>query len=284
MKKFTLCSFVLCVLIGCGGSGSPKEDVVVVEEPLVEAPEVEKEIILSGVYSGEIHGTDYANGHGLSPGLLIIDNKGNFYSHSVYNYMHGNIKLSEIDLSGSIDSYEICNRYKYSYPDNIRSCAEYREIKNRMATDNYLYANKKYTGELIGSINEDYLKINIEFEDSSLSSSMDMTRHLQSDDKPKLETIVGTHATRSNDESLSIDIDGYISGSSSDGCVYDGYIKIEDKNVNIYYISLDVSNCINDGKVEGVATYLKSSPANPNRFHVYLKGDDFLIKKIFVIN
>ena len=58
---------------------------------------------------------------------------------------------------------------------------------------------------------------------------------------------------------LTIDADGTIFGSNTDGCVYNGKMSIIDSRYNVYRMSLDSSLCGElDGVYEGLATFSES--------------------------
>lgn len=54
-----------------------------------------------------------------------------------------------------------------------------------------------------------------------------------------------------NTLTLTVDVDGRIDGSDTDGCVYSGSISIPDADVNIYSMELEVSSCGEDDGAYG---------------------------------
>jgi hypothetical protein len=72
-----------------------------------------------------------------------------------------------------------------------------------------------------------------------------------------LNLISGTYSQTisTNTETYTIDSDGIISGSNSEGCIYSGDIKLIDSRFNMYKLDLSIANCGNKSdKYSGLAT------------------------------
>jgi len=152
-------------------------------------------------------------------------------------------------------------------PDGeIRFIADDGEQNKGMITldgDKYTISLKSYNDDGIfigdGSVSGDYSSTAITGETShagEVTSTFSLTVSPESSDGASLSTITGNYATLDGLASIAIDVDGLISGSDDDGCVYGGSLTVPDSTVNVYDISLEVSNCgqFND-TYNGLATY-----------------------------
>jgi hypothetical protein len=62
---------------------------------------------------------------------------------------------------------------------------------------------------------------------------------------------------------LSINIDGSVYGSDSNGCVYNGMVEIPDQNINIYKLDVQLSIC---GDIDGIYSGLGYTSTDRNLF------------------
>lgn len=104
-----------------------------------------------------------------------------------------------------------------------------------------------------------------EYSDTQITSSFDadgqqvstlsLTISDQSSESASLSTVTGNYVSESQNISIAIDIDGFISGSDINGCQYVGNISVPEPAVNIYELTFDVSSCdIFNGTYMGLAT------------------------------
>lgn len=117
-----------------------------------------------------------------------------------------------------------------------------------------------YSGSLLyrGSFSGSYTQDTINAETiingnvtSKVSLNLDPSTHLGA----SLERVAGTFVTADQQTSIGIDKGGAISGSDTRGCIYIGSIQAPDTNINVYSISLGVSNCGEfNGNYSGLGT------------------------------
>lgn len=80
-----------------------------------------------------------------------------------------------------------------------------------------------------------------------------------------LEQISGTYSLTTNDhtETYTIDSDGFISGSNSNGCVYNGEIALIDSHYNMYKLDISIANCgSKSADYKGLATLSDTNAEN----------------------
>lgn len=106
--------------------------------------------------------------------------------------------------------------------------------------------------------------------DSEETSTFSLSLSGESGDGADLSTITGNYATLDGLTSIAIDVDGLISGSDDDGCVYGGSLAVLDSDINVYDIVLEVSNCgqFND-TYDGLATYAALFDDSPQKAIVF---------------
>ena len=76
-------------------------------------------------------------------------------------------------------------------------------------------------------------------------------------------------------ETYTIDSEGGIFGSDSEGCSFEGAIEIIDEDYNMYDLTLTASNCDDkDGTYIG-KSFLSSESGEDDTLNTYLVGEDF---------
>ena len=73
---------------------------------------------------------------------------------------------------------------------------------------------------------------------------------------------------------LSVNLDGTVSGSDTNGCVYNGMIEVPDRNINIYKLNVDLSIC---GDVDGLYSGLGYTSTDRNLFRFTLSNSGHFI-------
>ena len=79
-----------------------------------------------------------------------------------------------------------------------------------------------------------------------------------------LTTVAGVYSDQSNTLSLSVNSDGIVSGSDTNGCVLNGTFAVARSDRSYYLASVDVDNCAAAGRYEGVAFLLDANGGRNN--------------------
>lgn len=79
-------------------------------------------------------------------------------------------------------------------------------------------------------------------------------------------------------ETYTIESDGTITGSDTDGCVFGGAVSILDSNYNMYRVQLTVSNCDDlDGTYTGLGALSDTNGSKNDTFIISLTGPAYVI-------
>jgi len=79
-------------------------------------------------------------------------------------------------------------------------------------------------------------------------------------------------------ETYTIDSDGIITGSDTDGCVFGGAVSILNSNYNMYRVELSVSNCADlDGLYKGLGALSDTHGSQNDTFIISLTGPAYVI-------
>lgn len=79
-------------------------------------------------------------------------------------------------------------------------------------------------------------------------------------------------------ETYTIESDGTITGSDTDGCVFGGLVSILDPNYNMYRVQLTVSNCADlDGTYTGLGALSDANGSENDTFIISLTGPAYVI-------
>tara|TARA_R110002072_G_C7958528_1_gene533739 strand:- start:1117 stop:1839 length:723 start_codon:yes stop_codon:yes gene_type:complete len=92
-------------------------------------------------------------------------------------------------------------------------------------------------------------------------------------------TISGTYSLTDGGytETYTVDADGLITGSDTDGCVFNGQISLPDTNYNIYGVNITASNCGDaNGVYSGLAALVDDTTTNDTLI-IGAKGTNYAI-------
>jgi hypothetical protein len=267
MKTILFALFFAFVLSACGGGGSNEKSS---EAPPVDGtppsvPIPEPDAQLAGIYKGNIKGDNYANGWGVYGTILIITEKGTLYVKGVYNYIKATIDLGMHKQEGKVLSFEghVCN-----------------QCQKTPVEDHEYYQQ----GGIISFISKDNeLEGQIELENYKLNSQLSFNRIDDSEKPSSIEVVNGNYTANYGLESMSIDVDGKVLGSDTDGCIYEGTINTDNSELNLYSVSIEYFNCSINGVYSGAGTFLKGTGSDERLFlDIYItKNDQALIHKKF---
>lgn len=130
-----------------------------------------------------------------------------------------------------------------------------------VSTKDYLHAEYRSNVDPISNM-DTYKEISMYYQSSltEIGSSLTYTDGIWSEQRYSLIT------------TLAIDANGLITGSDTNGCVYNGIIKVPDESINIYEVEVDLAMCGDrDGNYSGLGFF---SLENRNVFRFSVSNPD----------
>jgi hypothetical protein len=217
VKKILLLSLSLS-LTACGGGGSSEEQPVFLPTPTT--PPV-NEVMPVGVWSGDIVAADNSVVEVVA--LIASD---------------GETRL--IDTDGEQSRFMLTLDGSAFSGDGV-AYNEYGDFVANLAIEG------EYTATSITGLAKD---------GDIQTSTFSLSLNSETGNGASFAVIEGNYATYDGLTSIAIDVDGVLSGSDNDGCVYNGAVTVPDGAINLYKLEMDVSSCsIYSGAYTGLATY-----------------------------
>lgn len=214
MKKRVLSTLTTVLFLSaCGGSSDPSNTNETVQPP----PPSLTVSDIDGIYEGAFA----ANGQSIEiAGLISGDGDAVFLSEV------GELLFGKITLDGETVTVDPLRSY---FTEGASDDFVVGGLFNESGILNADFDNGQLTGTS---------------EFSNTTSEFTLTRNdAETGIGAELSALEGNYVTGDFLTSLSFDADGIISGSDSDGCVYNGETMVLDTSVNIYTLSIEVSNC-----------------------------------------
>lgn len=159
--------------------------------------------------------------------------------------------------------------------DGNEFSSEATEFATGFNTDNKLSA----TGKILGS----YVDEKMVFEtikDGAVINSVRLSYSALSDNAAMMRRISGTYRADNDALSLVFDSDGDISGSDTNGCVYNGSTAIPDDSINIYHLTLRIESCAErDGTYSGLAYWRAHATSEPEGIRLQVDNSSLGLSK-----
>lgn len=118
------------------------------------------------------------------------------------------------------------------------------------------------------------------FSSSSTSGNLSLSFSSDSNQTASVSAIVGTWSETDGADTITVTIqaNGDVNGSDTDGCVYNGSSAVPQSNMNIYTLTINLSSCGGfDGTYTGLASLLNKSKYNEKLMFALYNSNAILI-------
>lgn len=240
----TFLAIAVSALVGCGsGGGTDSTDVSVVSDTNGTIPTTGLATVDNGVgiYYGFLLDSNNRPStvdasKGMDTIVLKFDPAGNNMMYVVISTIDGSAKFYEADTSSVIEIFSFIGY----------GSANIDETNNRIT------GSLSFGDEVVGD-----LDISFETKEDQNSTPIDINY---------LSDIYG-RSVNGTSISIVIDVDGDITGSSADGCIFNGAATQLEATKNMFGVTLDISNCDDAGEYAGF-TYLSFDDIEADRKYV----------------
>ncbi len=249
IKKSTLLVtlFLTLSLTACGGSGEASVPTPPPVEPIPEP--IQPENARTGVYQGNFKSrySPYNTNWAMSGANILINPSGNFYARTPFNFVYGTYKD---EAYYDLKSYSLtpCGECEFNEADGKGWLTLYEQGQVYISTDS----------PLTGAVLHDSQWLDFDFQGLEKESNS----------PANLVMFSNNYSDGYGTTSFAIDIDGGFTGSDKIGCVFNGVVDVPYENVNIYNLTISVSNCEFGGEYTGVATL------SDRYIEIYINNDE----------